>query len=163
MQNVFSSHPLPLSSKVAISLIAILCTDTRPAPKPHFAALPPPAPKLAPVHLNALLPSKATNGAPRPSLGQAGPSKLPGPCKGRTSAFGTKMGGTAFQPFAMPREGDGVSGRTGAAPRQSGGITFGMTEEEIDERVCSESSAFAAWLVFMTRDTIFSRVDIKSR
>lgn len=94
----------------------------------------------------------------------AGPSRLPGPSRGRVSIFGNnagvKSGGINFQPFAIPLPVSSTTatvtadsiGEMGAGARLSGEIRgnpsrmsnggnstvsvgLGMTEEEIDERV----------------------------
>ncbi|KAI5118492.1 hypothetical protein M0805_003523 [Coniferiporia weirii] len=92
--------------------------ETQPVPKPHFAALAPQPPRLPSVNI-----STSSGQSGRPSLlPTAGPSKLPGPKKGRVSSFGLG-GGSAFQSFAIGGSGQGI------------GIGLGMTEEEIDERI----------------------------
>ncbi|KAH8106540.1 kinesin-domain-containing protein [Phellopilus nigrolimitatus] len=108
--------------------------ETQPLPKSHFAALAP-----QPVRLPSANVPVSSGQSGRPSLlPTAGPSKLPGPTKGRMSSFGLGFG-SSFQPFALGLPGQGMrrdSAESGNGSQRSIGSKLGsMTEEEIDERI----------------------------
>ncbi|TFK68341.1 kinesin-domain-containing protein [Pluteus cervinus] len=109
--------------------------DTRPPPKSHFAAMPPPAPK--PTFVAPPPPSQATSGALPRSRTSLLPSRQP-----RASAIG---GASGFQPFALPK----YKSRTGRQmpeeeSNQSGNLAIGLSEKEIDERISKAVEAEVA-------------------
>ena len=100
-------------------------TDNRPQTKPHFAAIQPPPPKLAPAVLQAesILAAKTvvtTNAAPRPSRGPR-PSRVP------------RVSGIGAGPLPL-------LAKTRSRPPFSAAIeeesTVQLTDKDIDERVC---------------------------
>jgi len=106
--------------------------DNRVQPKPHFAAIQPPPPKLAPALLQQ---TSILGGHSRPSMGgipRAGPSRVP-----RISTYGAGAGGSGYQPFAMGGGGKRMSfAPIGmGADEKTNSLTMGMTDKEIDERV----------------------------
>lgn len=111
-----------------------LSIDNRPQPKPHFAAIQPPPPKLAPAVLQhtAIM---GVGGHSRPSL-VPNPNMRPGSRVPRVSAYGA--GGAGYQPFALGGGGGGkrmsYAGAGGVVEEKSS-LTMGLTDKEIDERV----------------------------
>jgi kinesin family protein 22 len=110
-------------------------SDTQAQPKPHFAAIHPPPPRLAPAVLQPI--STSASARPRPSLiPNPRSSLLPNAIRlraqtkgGRVSAFsGAAMG------FSASTSGRRRSSAGGAAVNVLHAAT--MTEKEIDERVC---------------------------
>ncbi|KAF7970934.1 hypothetical protein HWV62_22580 [Athelia sp. TMB] len=103
--------------------------DNRVQPKPHFAAIQPPPPKLAPA---VLQPTAVMSGRPSlvPNPRAGGGSRVPRMSMAPYSANG---GGMGYQSFAM---GGGAKGRMSYAgdAEKSNSMTMGLTDKEIDER-----------------------------
>jgi kinesin family protein 22 len=67
---------------------------------------------------------------------RAGPSRVP-----RVSGYGAGTGGTGYQSFAMGAMGGGGKrmsfvGTGMGTDEKSNSLTMGLTDKEIDERVC---------------------------
>jgi kinesin family protein 22 len=108
----------------------------RPQPKPHFAAILPPPPKLAPAVLQPLEavagPSRGPRPsiarvAPRPSLAGAGQSRSRVPRASGIGVFGVQKG---HRPSGVPA----LISETAETSGSSGMMQ--LTDKEIDERVC---------------------------
>ncbi|KIM91711.1 hypothetical protein PILCRDRAFT_137751 [Piloderma croceum F 1598] len=115
--------------------------DNRVQPKPHFAAIQPPPPKLAPAVLQQ---TSILGGHSRPSVGgipRAGPSRVP-----RVSTYGAGAGGSGYQPFAMGGGGKRMSFAPMGmgADEKTNSLTMGMTDKEIDERIAKAVEAEVA-------------------
>lgn len=108
----------------------------RPQPKPHFAAILPPPPKLAPAVLQPLEavagPSRRPRPsiarvAPRPSLASTGQSRSRVPRASGIGVFGVQKG---RRPSGVPTLLSEIAETSG----NSSGM-FQLTDKEIDERV----------------------------
>jgi len=65
---------------------------------------------------------------------RAGPSRVP-----RVSGYGAGAGGSGYQPFAMNAVGRGgkrMSFIPTGMDERTNSLTMGLTDKEIDERVC---------------------------
>ena len=115
-----------------IGLLGMLLThaDNRPVPKPHFSALPiqPPPTRLAPAVVQAI--STAGSGSGR-SHSRA--SLVPVSRSHRMSSLG---GGNGYQAFGINGLRRGLGVNVESEGSRSGNLGFGMTEKDIDERVC---------------------------
>ncbi|KAG2032070.1 P-loop containing nucleoside triphosphate hydrolase protein [Suillus americanus] len=109
--------------------------DMRPQPKPHFAAILPPPPKLAPAVLQPLEavagPSRGPRPsiarvAPRPSLAGAGQSRSRVPRASGIGVFGVQKGRRLSVVPALISETAETSGSSGMMQ---------LTDKEIDERI----------------------------
>lgn len=109
--------------------------DMRPQPKPHFAAILPPPPKLAPAVLQPLEavagPSRGPRPsiarvAPRPSLAGAGQSRSRVPRASGIGVFGVQKGHRPSGVLALINETAETSGSLGMMQ---------LTDKEIDERI----------------------------
>ena len=117
-------------------LLSFYRTDNRPVPKPHFAAvsIQPPAGKPAPAIVQAISTAGSGSGTAR---GRA--SLVPVSRPRRMSTMG---GVNAYQPFGLPiaaasRRLPGINEKVQESESdRSGSLGFGLTEKEIDERVC---------------------------
>lgn len=114
-----------------VSYIVLIIIDNRPALKPRFSALPVqlPIPKPAAAVVQSITTTGSNSGASRPR------SSLVPVAKGhRMSSTGIGIG---YQPLALPVNNLPVirSDKVGESDR-SGNAGFGLTEKEIDERVC---------------------------
>ncbi|EIN08651.1 kinesin-domain-containing protein [Punctularia strigosozonata HHB-11173 SS5] len=127
--------------------------DSRPAPKPHFAAVQQKAPKLAPAALPATIeaapaPGPAATAAPiaptvpvtghrgpRPSLAprpvDAGSSKVPR----RTSLAPGASTDFRFQPFALSLASVSEAPQSASSGGGGSGVLRSLTDEEIEERI----------------------------
>ncbi|PBK94856.1 kinesin-domain-containing protein [Armillaria gallica] len=107
--------------------------DSRPPPKPHFAALTAQytAPKLAHVALPAPAPPTRASGSQVP---RSRSSLLPKP---RVSTFG----GASFQPFTVS---SGSRDKISAEGDHSASMVLSLTDKEIDERISKAVEAEVA-------------------
>ncbi|KAK0454144.1 kinesin-like protein [Desarmillaria tabescens] len=107
--------------------------DSRPAPKPHFAALTTQhtVPKLAQIAVPAPAPPARASGSQVP---RSRTSLLPKP---RASTFGS----ASFQPFTVS---SGSQDRISAEGDRSASMGLGLTDKEIDEKISKAVEAEVA-------------------
>ncbi|KAK0473722.1 kinesin-like protein [Armillaria novae-zelandiae] len=111
----------------------LVTTDSRPPPKPHFAALAAQytAPKLAHVALPVPAPPTRASGSQVP---RSRSSLLPKP---RVSTFGS----ASFQPFTVS---SGSQDKISAEGDHSASMVLSLTDKEIDERISKAVEAEVA-------------------